>query len=60
MKTTLTDRAVKAAKADISDAIVPGLLLRVRPSGAKSYALVEPSHSAASQHGSDEQMFGVK
>jgi hypothetical protein len=37
MKTTLTDRAVKAAKADISDAVVPGLLLRVRPSGAKSY-----------------------
>jgi hypothetical protein len=31
MKTTLTDRAVKTAKADISDAIVPGLLLRVRP-----------------------------
>jgi hypothetical protein len=39
MKTTLTDRAVKAAKQDISDAIVPGLLLRVRPSGAKSYGL---------------------
>jgi integrase len=37
MKTTLTDRAVKAAKQDISDTIVPGLLLRVRPSGAKSY-----------------------
>jgi hypothetical protein len=37
MKTTLTDRTVKTAKADISDAIVPGLLLRVRPSGAKSY-----------------------
>jgi hypothetical protein len=37
MKTTLTDRAVKTAKADIGDAIVPGLLLRVRPSGAKSY-----------------------
>jgi hypothetical protein len=37
MKTTLTDRSVKAAKADISDAIVPGLPLRVRPSGAKSY-----------------------
>jgi hypothetical protein len=34
MKTTLTDRAIKTAKADISDAIVPGLLLRVRPSGA--------------------------
>jgi integrase len=40
MKTTLTDRAVKAAKQDIGDAVVPGLLLRVRPSGAKSYALV--------------------
>jgi len=40
MKTTLTDRAVNAAKKDISDAVVPGLLLRVRPSGAKSYALV--------------------
>jgi integrase len=40
MRTALTDRAVKTAKADISDAIVPGLLLRVRPSGAKSYALV--------------------
>ena len=37
MKTTLTDRAVKAAKQDISDAVVPGLQLRVRPSGAKSY-----------------------
>jgi integrase len=37
MKTTLTDRAVKAAKQDISDTIVPGLMLRVRPSGAKSY-----------------------
>ena len=37
MKTTLTDRAVKTAKPDISDAVVPGLLLRVRPSGAKSY-----------------------
>jgi hypothetical protein len=34
MKTTLTDRAVNAAKKDISDAVVPGLLLRVRPSGA--------------------------
>jgi hypothetical protein len=37
MKTTLTDRTVKTAKHDISDAVVPGLLLRVRPSGAKSY-----------------------
>ena len=34
MKTNLTDRTVKAAKQDISDAVVPGLLLRVRPSGA--------------------------
>ena len=34
MKTILTDRSVKAAKQDISDAVVPGLLLRVRPSGA--------------------------
>jgi len=40
MKTALTDRAVKTAKADMADAVVPGLLLRVRPSGAKSYALV--------------------
>lgn len=40
MKTTLTDRAVKAAKHDISDVVVPGFLLRVRPSGAKSYALL--------------------
>jgi 5-methylcytosine-specific restriction endonuclease McrA len=39
MKTTLTDRAVKTAKQDISDTIVPGLMLRVRPSGHKSYAL---------------------
>jgi integrase len=39
MKTTLTDRAVKTAKADISDDLVSGFLLRVRPSGAKSYAL---------------------
>ena len=37
MKTTLTDCTVKTAKADISDAIVPGLLLRVRQSAAKSY-----------------------
>ena len=40
MKTTLTDRAVKAAKHDISDAVVPGFMLRVRPSGAKSFALL--------------------
>jgi hypothetical protein len=54
MKTALTDRAVETAKHDT------GPLLRVRPSGAKSYALVEPSHSAASQHGGGEQMFGAK
>jgi hypothetical protein len=30
----LTGRAINAAKADISDVVVPGLLLRVRPSGA--------------------------
>ena len=40
MKAILTDRAVKAAKADIADAVVPGFVLRVRPSGAKSYALL--------------------
>src|SRR6185436_3720548 len=40
MKTALTDRAIKTAKRDMADAIVPGLLLRVRPSGAKSFALV--------------------
>ena len=39
MKATLNDRMVNAAKTDISDAIVPGFILRVRPSGAKSYAL---------------------
>jgi hypothetical protein len=43
MKTTLTDRAVQAAKSNISEAIVPGLLLRVptkfkqgRPVGGNS------------------------
>ena len=45
MKTTLTTRSITAAKAaikpyDIADAIVPGLVLRVMPSGAKSYNLV--------------------
>lgn len=45
MKTTLTTRAITSAKAaikpyDIADAIVPGLVLRVMPSGAKSYNLV--------------------
>jgi integrase len=46
MKTTLTDRAIKAAKPaacayDIHDAIVPGLLLEVRPSGLKRLALLK-------------------
>ena len=36
----LTDAAVNAAKADVVDAVVPGLLLRVRPSGSKSFALL--------------------
>lgn len=41
----LTDRAIKAAKPaasarDISDALVPGLAVRVLPSGAKSFVLV--------------------
>src|SRR5262245_51511098 len=40
MKMTLNDRMVKSAKADIADAVVPGFILRVRPSGAKSYALL--------------------
>ena len=46
MKTTLTDRAVKAAKPqarayDMHDAVVPGLLLEVRPSGLKRLALLK-------------------
>ena len=45
MKTALTDRAIKAmhkaAKAyDVPDAVVPGLGLRVMPSGVKSFVLV--------------------
>jgi integrase len=40
MKQALTDRAVKSAKHDISDAVVPGFILRVRDTGAKSFALV--------------------
>lgn len=45
MKTTLTDRAVKSAKPtdkvrDIPDGVVPGLILRVHPTGKKSFALV--------------------
>jgi hypothetical protein len=50
MKTTLTDRAVKAAKHDIADAVVPGLLLRCGRAAPKAMALVEPSHSAAGEH----------
>jgi Arm DNA-binding domain len=46
MKSTLTDRAVKAAKPqarayDMHDAVVPGLLLEVRPSGLKRLALLK-------------------
>ena len=46
MKTTLTDRAIKAAKPqarayDMHDAVVPGLLLEVRPSGVKRLALLK-------------------
>ena len=45
MKTILTDRAVKALKPaakqyEISDAVVPGMIIRVMPSGAKSYNLL--------------------
>src|SRR5262245_1217812 len=40
MKTTLTDRTIKSAKHDMADALVPGFILRVRPSGAKSFALL--------------------
>lgn len=43
---TLTDRAVKALKPaakeyEVSDAIVPGLNVRVRPSGAKSFTMMK-------------------
>jgi len=46
MKTTLTDRAIKAAKPaerafDLHDSVVPGLLLEVRPSGIKRLALLK-------------------
>jgi integrase len=45
MKTALTDRAVKAARSaakpyDMHDAVVPGMALRVLPSGVKSFVLV--------------------
>jgi integrase len=45
MKTALTDRAIKAARPaarpyDMHDAIVPGLAVRVLPSGVKSFVLV--------------------
>jgi integrase len=45
MKTALTDRAIKAMKPaakayDMHDAIVPGLALRVLPSGVKSFVLI--------------------
>jgi integrase len=46
MKTALTDRAIKAAKPkarayDMHDAVVPGLLMEVRPSGLKRLALLK-------------------
>src|SRR5262245_29878235 len=45
MKTNLTDRSIKAAKPaatayDMADAQVPGMILRVLPSGVKSFALI--------------------
>src|SRR5262249_7397939 len=45
MKTALTDRAIKAARKaarayDIHDAVVPGLSLRVLPSGVKSFVVL--------------------
>lgn len=45
MKTSLTDRTIKAAKPaakmyDLSDAVMPGLILRVMPSGVKSFNLL--------------------
>jgi integrase len=45
MKTALTDRAIKAARKvarayDIHDAVVPGLSLRVLPSGVKTFVLL--------------------
>jgi integrase len=46
VKATLTDRAIKAAKPktrayDMHDAVVPGLLVEVRPSGVKRLALLK-------------------
>jgi integrase len=46
MKTTLTDRAIKAARPkakayDIYDAVVPGLALNVLPSGVKRFVLIK-------------------
>ncbi len=45
MKTTLTDRGIKALRKserayDVHDAVVPGLGLRVLPSGVRSFVLV--------------------
>jgi integrase len=45
MRTTLTDRSIKALKpgakmSEVSDAVVPGLILRVMPSGVKSFNLI--------------------
>ena len=45
MKTALTDRSIKAARPavrpyDMHDAVVPGLAVRVLPSGVKSFVLV--------------------
>jgi len=45
MKTALTDRAIKAMRKavkayDVHDAVVPGLSLRVMPSGAKSFVVL--------------------
>jgi integrase len=44
-RTVLTDKAIKALKPtdktyEISDALVPGMLLRVQPTGAKSFNLI--------------------
>jgi integrase len=46
MKTTLTDRAIKALKSaakpfDLHDAVVPGLTLQVLPSGLKRFVLLK-------------------
>jgi integrase len=37
---TLTDKNIKSAKRDLRDALVPGLVLRVMPSGVRSFVLV--------------------